>query len=230
MFLPAPLTVIVAQQGLLVLDLPVRVKEKPILVTFAASPQLTATATPTTTARGESVRLTVKADMPLSRIEIQLPGQAPIGDPIDYLDSWSGEVAIPADQPLGPTVITVRAWGGGDTPGVAEVKVLVVKPSMSPRLSVTAAPSTVTPGGIITLKVTADMYLSRVEAKLDGPTPCRESGQRSDLVRPAQGAGRLAVRTSRHHRPGLEWRSRTRYCPGPGLGGPALDYQDRGPA
>lgn len=168
--LPGPLAVTAAQESALNVDLPAMEKEKPVMITFIASPAISASANPTVVVQGGEITLDVRSDMPISRVVAEIERGVLIDVPTDD-DKWSGRIKIPVGQPIGPLPITISAWDGGGGPGTAMVTVTVIKPLLSPSLVATATPAKVPAGTLVTLNVKADMALSRLEIALPGGQP-----------------------------------------------------------
>ncbi|MGE5527578.1 MAG: OmpA family protein [Patescibacteria group bacterium] len=196
--LPGPYEVVIAQEGVHTLDLVAQGKDKPVVVTFIASPTITAAAAPVEVVQGGTTTVKVVADMPLSRILIESGGRVFADCSVDD-DNWSGTIKIPDDQPFGRLVLTIKAWDGGEGPGTTQLELLVVRPLVSPAIEASSLTSLPMPGQPLTIRVTADMVLSRVEVTVPGEEPQTFTAKGSEwtgaiLVPPDQPPGLMTVR------------------------------------
>ena len=167
--MPEEISVTIAQEGLVVRDLVARTIVKPVIVTFIATPKLTAAATPCEVYPGGSTMIDITADMPLTRILVQTEEGVLAEVAVDD-DHCQVPVRIPANQPPGPLTLNVRAWDGGG-PGETQVQLMVIMPKIKPELIVTTPETTLAPGAPVPITVAADMTLSRVEVLLPGQEP-----------------------------------------------------------
>ncbi|MGQ9780438.1 MAG: OmpA family protein [Bacillota bacterium] len=176
---PQEITVAVAQEGWLAVDLIAREKEKPVIITFIAPPVLTAMVEPLAARKGERLRIRLQADVPLNRVEAELAGGPVWSWPVDGEERWSGEIVIPSDYPPGPTVLIIRGWGEAETPGEARVAVTILDSPAPPKIMATIEPTVVAPGEEVTLYISADKPIAVLTISLPGLPP---------IVYPAQGA------------------------------------------
>ena len=135
---PPPVTVTLAQESVLTVNMQALAKVKSVDITYIPSPKIAAIATPSTVVPGGSTAISVKADMPLTRAVVEWAGGV-LADGKTDTDSWTGVIRIPANQPLGVLDLTVKAWDGGSEPGTAEVVILVESPATQGKASAAAA-------------------------------------------------------------------------------------------
>ena len=127
---PRTAAIAIANEELLTFDLACKAKEKPVIVTYTGAPELTVVAEPAGVKPGGTFTLHVESDQTLSRLEIRIDGQDPLVYTLNDVDTWTGNLTVPADQVVGPLKLTIKGWHDGDEePGVAEVTVEVTEPN-----------------------------------------------------------------------------------------------------
>ncbi|MGE5598932.1 MAG: OmpA family protein, partial [Bacteroidota bacterium] len=201
---PEPREVIVSQEGYLVLDLPLKEREKPVVFTYTASPRIGVDASPAVAMPGETVRLRVVSDMPLTKVSVSIPGAEPRIHEAHGLE-WVGALEIPAGRMPGPLAVAIAAWADGGDPGTAEIELTVVEPLI---LSASVAPDRVQPGGRVILEVGANQPLVAILVAVGGKEILlnpRERAGRNLLVLPAHlPAGPAVLRVKARSRTGIE--------------------------
>jgi hypothetical protein len=101
-----------------------------VIVTYTGAPELTVVAEPAGVKPGGAFTLHVEADQTLSQLEIRIDGQDPLVYTLNDVDTWTGNLTVPADQVVGPLKLTIKGWHDvEEEPGVAEVTVEVTEPN-----------------------------------------------------------------------------------------------------